>query len=89
MAQALALMNGAEVNQKIAAPSGRVQRLVRSGRPDEAVIEALYLAALSRKPSAPELREAGALLRAGKSRPEGAEDLMWSLLNSREFLFNH
>lgn len=87
--QALALINGDEINDKIAASDGRVQRLVSSGVPDAQLVEELYLAALSRRPSKEELDEAGSLLRSSKSKSEGAEDLMWSLLNSREFLFNH
>jgi hypothetical protein len=87
--QALALLNGDEVNGKIAAPTGRVQTLVRSSAPNPQVIEELYLATLARKPDAQELDEADRLLRSSTSRKEGVEDLMWSLLNSREFLFNH
>ncbi len=87
--QALALINGDIVNQKIAAPQSRVQSLAASGKPDPLVIEELYLAALSRRPNPTEMEEAAALLRSSASRKEGIEDLMWSLLNSREFLFNH
>ena len=87
--QALVLMNGQEVNQKIAAPSGRVQTLIRSGKPDDQVITELYLAALARKPDVGEMNDALSLIRSGKSRNEGVEDVMWGLLNSREFLFIH
>ncbi len=88
--QALALINGEEVNQKVAAPFGRVQFLVRNPRfTDQQVVEELYLATLSRTPDLTELNEAAALFRAAKDRAEGIEDLAWSLLNSREFLFNH
>jgi hypothetical protein len=86
--QALALING-EVNDKIAAPRGRVQRLIRENRPDAELVEELYLAALSRRPTTAELNEAGTLIRTAKTRAEGVEDLMWSLINSREFLFVH
>jgi len=87
--QALALLNGNEVNQKIAAPNGRVQQLIRRDAPDAQVVEELYLAALGRKPNPQEQDEASSLIRSSKSHREGVEDLMWSLLNSREFLFNH
>ena len=87
--QALALINGNEVNDKLRAPQGRVQQLIGGAKPDAEVIEELYLATLSRKPSALERDEAAILLRSSKTRGEGVEDLMWSLLNSREFLFNH
>lgn len=89
MGQALALMNGEEVNRKIASPLGRVRELLRTNRPAPELIEELYLSTLSRGPTPLELKEAMALLAAGKTPAEGAEDLMWSLLNSREFLFNH
>ncbi|MGV3719278.1 MAG: DUF1553 domain-containing protein [Actinomycetota bacterium] len=87
--QALALINGDEVNGKIASPQGRVQQLVRKGVTDSELVEELYLAALSRRPIPAEMDEANSLLRSSSSKAEGAEDLMWSLLNSREFLFNH
>jgi len=87
--QALALINGDEVNGKIASPQGRVQRLVRTGVPDAQLVEELYLAVLSRRPLQMEMDDASSLLRSSMSKSEGAEDLMWSLLNSREFLFNH
>lgn len=89
VSQALALINGEIVNEKIAAPRGRVQRLIREEAPDAAVVEELYLATLSRLPDAAERREAAALIRAAPSRAEGIADLMWGLLNSREFLFIH
>ncbi|MBM3457404.1 MAG: DUF1553 domain-containing protein [Armatimonadetes bacterium] len=88
--QALALINGEEVNQKIDAPFGRVQFLLRNPRLSEAqIIEELYLASLSRRPDSREIEEAMALIRAAGNRSEGVEDLAWSLMNSREFLFNH
>jgi hypothetical protein len=87
--QALALINGDEVNAKIAAPQGRVQQLIQANKSDSDVINELYLATLSRRPTAKEGSEARALIQAGKSRAEGLSDLMWSLLNSREFLFVH
>ncbi|MFN3650665.1 MAG: DUF1549 and DUF1553 domain-containing protein [Armatimonadota bacterium] len=89
MGQALALINGEEINGKIASRFGRVQQLVRSEQSDESVIEELYVASLSRLPRAMEVEEAKALFRSAPSRDEGIEDLMWSLLNSREFLFVH
>jgi hypothetical protein len=87
--QALALINGGEVNTRIEAPEGRVQRLIREGKPDAPVIEELYLATLSRRPTAAEQKDAAALIHAAKSRDQGIQDLMWGLLNSREFLFVH
>ena len=53
-------------------------------------INALYLAALARRPSAVELQEANRLLlsRQGKAA-EALQDVWWALLNSNEFILNH
>jgi hypothetical protein len=87
--QALVLINSDLVNRKIAYPNGRVRRLGNSRLPDMQVVQEFYLAALSRWPTPTEMRDAEELLRSTSSRREGLEDLMWSLLNTREFLFNH
>lgn len=89
MGQALALINGDEVNRKIAAPAGRIRRLARGTLPAAEVVEELYLATLCRPPTDEESREAEAVLRAAATRVEGVEDVAWALLNSREFLFIH
>jgi hypothetical protein len=87
--QALALVNGDEINGKISAPSGRLQSLFRAGTPDAEIVNQLYLACLSRKPNPLEMDEAANLVRSAKTKSEGFEDLMWGLMNSREFLFVH
>jgi hypothetical protein len=87
--QALALINGDDVNAKIESPQGRVQQLIREGKSDSDAINELYLATLSRRPNDREGSDARALIHAGKTRAEGISDLMWSLINSREFLFIH
>jgi hypothetical protein len=87
--QALALINGNDVNTKIESPQGRVQQLIHEDKSDSDVINELFLATLSRRPNAREGTDARALIHAGKTRSEGISDLMWSLINSREFLFIH
>ncbi len=54
-----------------------------------AVIENLYLATLSRTPTAEELQTVQTLLGDSPSRKEALEDLLWTLLNTGEFVFNH
>jgi hypothetical protein len=88
LAQALHLMNGAALNQKIEAPNGRLARLLAEGVPETRLIKELYLAALARLPCSDELARARRCLAEAPSLREGAADLMWVLLNSREFLFN-
>jgi len=90
--QALHIINGDTINQKIRAPGGVVDNFVRLGFSDEAIINHLYLSALSRRPSQAELKSLQAILKEsdyGKdSRRQAIEDVVWSVLTSREFLFN-
>ena len=55
-----------------------------------AKIERLYLAALARKPTGPELKAASALVGARKGDVAAAlQDVWWAVLNSNEFILNH
>jgi hypothetical protein len=87
VAQALHLLNGEALERKISAPGGRVDRLVQARTQPAEVIEELYLAALSRPPRPDEAARARRWLSAAPSAAGGAADLLWVLLNSREFLF--
>src|SRR5262249_19553444 len=89
IAQALHLLNGDFLNKKIAAPTGRVEALLKAKKELPAVVEELYLATLSRPPSREEADRALHWIRTAPTPREGAQDLLWVLLNSREFLFNH
>lgn len=91
MSQALALMNGGTVNNKIAAPEGRLSQLIsRLGdRSEKAVLTELYLATLARFPSDAELKQNSDYIKKIGTPREAYEDLMWAMLNSKEFLFNH
>lgn len=85
MAQALHLMNAPEVESKIASPAGRVARLVDSGASEGQIIEELCLAALGRFPDE-KVKTVGARLFASSPPREAAEDFLWTLLNSNDFL---
>jgi len=90
IAQALHLMNSPESVRKIRHRDGRAARLAKSGQTDDQVIEELYLATLSRRPSSAEL----ALMRQAftespDDRRAAVEDILWTLLNCRAFVYNH
>ncbi|MCI0339081.1 MAG: DUF1553 domain-containing protein [Acidobacteria bacterium] len=93
--QALHIINGETINQKLRAPSGIVDTFVKLGVSDEMMINHLYLAALSRHPSKVEVnRLISAMNVTGEgtnqaARRQAIEDLVWAVLTSKEFLFNH
>jgi hypothetical protein len=89
LAQVLHFMNGKGINARLADKNGRVAKLIEAKTPDVKLIEELYLAALSRFPSDDETMEALMNLAQASDRQKEAEDLLWALLNSKEFLFNH
>ncbi len=89
IAQALHLLNSDSLNKKITAPAGRLEVLFKEKRPLPAIVEELYLVTLSRPPRSAEAKKAMEWIAAAPAPKEGAQDLLWVLLNSREFLFNH
>jgi hypothetical protein len=92
VAQVLHLMNAPEIQAKISHPRGRVQRLVRAGRSANDIVDELYLATYSRLPRDPERSSAVGYIDAATAdgrRVEAVEDLLWTLMNTTEFLFNH
>lgn len=89
LSMALDLINGSTVNTKVAHPQGRVARLFAAKAADRDMVADLYLAALSRPPSEKEAAAAEKLFGSAPSKKEGAEDLLWALINTKEFVFNH
>lgn len=90
MTQVLHLYNGETVNKKLAAKGSAAERA--TAETDNAkIVEHVYLAALSRQPTKAESESLMAELTAASSedRRQVIEDLYWSVLTSREFLFNH
>jgi hypothetical protein len=68
---------------------GRVRTLAGSDVCDADAVEELFLAALSRFPSEDEARSALDHLRASPDRASGLADMLWALVNTREFVVNH
>lgn len=90
MLQALEMINGKTILDRVARPGGRVDQLLKQKLSDPQVIEELYWWALARPPLAQEAAIGLAHFKAyGGKRAEAAQDLMWALLNSKDFLFNH
>jgi len=89
IAQALHLLNGDFLNRKIADKTGRVELLITKKRTlDESIIE-LYMSTLSRPPRPEEVAKSQMWVKSAPTEREGLQDLLWVLLNTREFVFNH
>jgi hypothetical protein len=101
LAQSLHLMNAADVKAKLTANNGRADLLSKASVPEPKRIREIYLAAFSREPTAEEVRISetyvakprtdaqGKPLDSQRSKRTGYEDLLWAILNTKEFLYNH
>ena len=96
MVQVLHIANGDTILEKLQAKGNRLERLLADGASDERIIEEAYLSALSRPPTDRERTALLAELAAAQKdsaeateRRQVVEDLYWSLLSGKEFLFNH
>ena len=98
LAQALHLINGDTVNQKVIDLSGITESYLKLGMAGEMILDHLYLSTLSRHPAAEEKKELLAAFREAEAQPvtatrnpkrEFIEDLVWAVISGREFLFNH
>lgn len=88
--QALHLMNSTKLQEMLVDKAGRATRLASSTLEPRAIVEELYLASYSRLPGAEEMQlSLQAYTAPGATRQTATEDILWSLLNSAEFVFNH
>jgi len=96
--QALHIINGETLNDKLRVPGNSIDMLIRLGFSDEQIVDYLYLASFSRRPTAAErsmlthsLSEAEQQKIVGVDDPRRAAliDMSWALLTSEEFMFNH
>ncbi len=101
LAQSLHLINAKDMKSKLATSNGRADRLAKSDRSVEDKIRELYSVAFSREPREGELKAgvdflaeprmdaAGKPVDLQKANQESLQDLIWALINTKEFLFNH
>jgi hypothetical protein len=102
LAQSLHLLNAKEIQDKLAADTGRAALLAAdNNRAEEEKIRELYFCAFSREPDEKELTFARTYLEkkpvsskdgkpdAAPNKRQAYEDIIWALINTKEFLFNH
>jgi hypothetical protein len=87
--QTLHLMNAPNLHRKVTAETGRAAALARSAKTPAEIVEELYLLVYSRLPAAEEKADCVKLFADDDApRRQVTEDLLWSLLNTPEFIFN-
>ncbi|MCA9227479.1 MAG: DUF1553 domain-containing protein, partial [Planctomycetales bacterium] len=91
MVQVLHISNGDTINEKLKSKDSRVTQLLEANLSDDALLDEIYLSALTRFPTDSEKKQLLAELSqaAESERRMLVEDLFWAVLSSREFLFNH
>src|SRR5262245_19275229 len=101
LALSLHLINASDIRGKLAHPNGRAERMAKDPRPAEAKINELYLVAFAREPrpdelkaalsylTEPRINAAGQKVDAQKAARENFQDLLWAMMTTKEFLFNH
>lgn len=91
MTQVLHLTNGKTIQEKLEAKESRIEKFLEANTPDAEIIETAYLSALSRFPNDSEKQRLQSLLTEtpDAEKRQVIEDLFWSILTSKEFLFQH
>jgi hypothetical protein len=90
IAQALHVINGDTLNKKLSATDGYVSLFLKLGLSDSRILDHVFLTAFSRYPKDSERAALIADLKdARTNRHQALEDVLWALLTSKEFLFNH
>lgn len=101
LAQSLHMINASDIRGKLAQANGRADRLAKDSRLIEAKVTELYLLAFAREPgpnemkialdylNEPRINAAGKKLDGQTAARENFQDLLWALMSTKEFLFNH
>jgi hypothetical protein len=87
MSQAFQMISGPAVHDLIAEKDNRISHLLASGKSAREMIVELHWTALSSGPSDDQLGRLAALVDQTEDRRAALEDILWGLLNSKEFLF--
>lgn len=87
--QVLSLANHPQIWKKISDPNGRVAKLMKEVAEPSQRVESLYLSTLNRVPTKEESEVCLTYLQNAESPEKGLQAVLWSLLNTKEFLLQH
>jgi hypothetical protein len=88
LSQTLHLLNSMELHGKLVHATGRAARLAADPRPDHEKVTEIFALIFSRPPRPDELKVAIAHITGNKNKHEAYQNLLWALINTKEFLFN-
>lgn len=89
LAQSLHLLNSKGIQEKLTAATSRPALLAKDTGPVEDRVRQLFVMAYGRPPEPGEATKAVEYITRKKGEPAAWEDMVWALLNTKEFLFNH
>jgi len=89
LTQALQMLNGPTVHEKLRSDQGRAQKLSTADGSIPELLDELYLSAFSRLPNSDEANAATKHIESSEDRRFAVEDVFWAVMNSKEFLFQH
>ncbi|MBI5772592.1 MAG: DUF1549 domain-containing protein [Verrucomicrobia bacterium] len=86
MRQAFQLISGETINDMVSAKDNRLGKLLNAGQGSREIVEELYWASLNRAPAKAELEKSVAYAETAKDKRKALEDVLWALLNAKDFL---
>ncbi|MGE3821544.1 MAG: DUF1553 domain-containing protein, partial [Isosphaeraceae bacterium] len=89
LGQALALIGSPTVDQKLSAKNGYVASLAEDDRPLTELIDDVFVRVFARPPRDDEIEKARRFIESRPERRSAYQSLLWSLLVTAEFMFNH
>ena len=88
LSQVLYLLHAEEIQRKLVDKDGNCTKLAKSGKSSDEIVDEIFLRTFSRLPRPEEQAEAVSLLDTAMDKQPVIEDLLWTLMNSKEFLFS-
>jgi hypothetical protein len=89
LGQALQLINGPAVNDRLRNATNRIGKLVAAKKADREILDELFLVTLTRVPTSEEVQSLLGHVTNAQDKRKAWEDVHWALINSKEFLFRH